>query len=146
MGSRFCCSRGRLSSGATARRRRTQRARKPTSLPELALGLKPQPPSEEATPRWRDKPAATKPGAARGDRLKPMLPGRPNRKSWRGSGEWVEDDNGLVGAGDNSFGDGEEFILLAEDTEARRLDSLGIELGGGAGRQFRAARLYLGNH
>ena len=55
----------------------------------------------------------------------------------------VKHDDGLVGARHNRFGDGDELVLLAEDTEARRLRTVGFELGGGPGGQFHSSRLNL---
>ena len=54
-----------------------------------------------------------------------------------------EDDDGLVGARHDGFGDGDQAFLLAEDAEARGLPFAGIEFGGGALRGAGAAGLNL---
>src|SRR5258708_11829641 len=69
----------------------------------------------------------------------------------------MEDDDGLVGAGNDGLGDSDQFWLLVEDAEARGprlgvrrigfsgnwLERSGVEFGGGAGRRLGAARLEL---
>lgn len=61
------------------------------------------------------------------------------------AGLWqrVEDYDGLVSAGHDSFGDGDQFVLLAKDAETRRARVSAVELSGGAGRRLDAARLDL---
>src|SRR6266404_2932457 len=54
--------------------------------------------------------------------------------------------DGLVGARHDGFGNGDEFVLLAEYTQPRRLQFTAIELGRRAGRRFDAARLKLREH
>lgn len=60
-------------------------------------------------------------------------------------GQRVEDDDGLVGAGDDGLGDSDQFVLLAEDAEARDGPGIAIKLRGRAGGQFGAAGLDLGH-
>src|ERR1700693_3260016 len=59
------------------------------------------------------------------------------------SGFRFKDDDGLIGARHNGFGDGDEAVLLAEDAEARGLPIAGIEFRGGALRGARAAGVNL---
>ena len=58
-------------------------------------------------------------------------------------GKRIEDDDGLVGARDDGFGDGDKFVLLREDAEARNARSSCVELRGGARSRFGAAGLEL---
>jgi len=55
----------------------------------------------------------------------------------------IEDDDGLVGAGDDGFGDGYEFLLLGENAKAGSAGSSAVELGSRAGANLGAAGLEL---
>src|ERR1700738_1874127 len=54
-----------------------------------------------------------------------------------------EDDDGLVGARHDGFGDRNQAFLLAEDTESRWLPFAGIEFRGCALRNADAAGLHM---
>src|SRR5262252_3868565 len=58
----------------------------------------------------------------------------------------IEDDDRLVGARDDGFCDGDEFVLLAEDAETRRLGLVRVELGGSPRGKLDAAGLQLRRH
>jgi len=73
------------------------------------------------------------------------MPGEAPSRQPRESGQGIEDDDGLVCAGNKGFGNGDEFILLAENAEAGHGVRVSIELRGRAGRKFLAARLNLRN-
>lgn len=57
----------------------------------------------------------------------------------------IEDHDGLVGARNEGFADGDEFLLLGEDAETRNARRAAVELSGGTGSGFGAAGFELRN-
>src|ERR1700739_1845424 len=79
----------------------------------------------------------------------PFLPSLWMRKAgfrvleWIDLRQWVEYYHGLVGARDHGLGNCDEFCLLAEHAQPRRLDLAAIQLRGRARRQFHSTGLNL---
>ena len=54
-----------------------------------------------------------------------------------------EDQDGLIGARDNAFSDGDQLLLLIEDAQARGFPFAGVELERSTGRSLYAPGLDL---